>query len=307
MGGEFDVVTALREAWRNGSALGPRLLLAGLVDGPGPGSFGQVTAANPDEGRAVVRKYKDAGFQQMKIYSLLDKPTVAAVIDAAHAAGMTVTGHIPSGLTLHDVVEMGFDNVAHLVVRDAPGTDAMRDTIAFLKSHGTVIDPTISWNELLGRSPQTPIESFQPGFAHVAAPLQRLIAGANGGQVTPQQAHDRLTRSLLIIKALHDGGIPIVAGTDKGVPGVSVAREIELYVEAGLSPLEAIRAATAVPAQVMGLAADSGTIAPGLRADLIVVDGNPLARISDIRNVRLVAVDGRLYDAAPLWAAGGFR
>jgi imidazolonepropionase-like amidohydrolase len=307
MGGEFDVVTALRDAWRNGSALGPRLLLAGLVDGPGPASFGQVTAANPDEGRTVVRKYKDAGFQQMKIYSMLDKPTVAAVIDAAHAAGMTVTGHIPIGLTLRDVVEMGFDNVAHLVVRDAPATDAMRDTIAFLKSHGTVIDPTISWNELLGRSPQTPIESFQPGFAHVAAPLQRLIAGANGGQVTPQQAHDRLTRSLLIIKALHDGGIPIVAGTDKGVPGVSVAREIELYVEAGLSPLEAIRAATAVPAQVMGLAADSGTIAPGLRADLIVVDGNPLARISDIRNVRLVAVDGRLYDAAPLWAAGGFR
>jgi imidazolonepropionase-like amidohydrolase len=307
MGGEFDVVTALRDAWRDGSALGPRLLLAGLVDGPGPASFGHVTAANPDEGRAVVRKYKDAGFQQMKIYSLLDKPTVAAVIEAAHAAGMTVTGHIPIGLTLHDVVEMGFDNVAHLVVRDTPGTDAMRGTIAFLKSHGTVIDPTISWNELLGRSPQTPIESFQPGFAHVAPPLQRLIAGANGGQVTPQQAHDRLARSLAIIKALHGGGIPIVAGTDKGVPGVSVAREIELYVAAGLSPMDAIRAATAVPARVMGLAAESGSIAPGLRADLIVVDGNPLANIADIRNVRLVAVNGRLDDATRLWAAGGFR
>ncbi len=307
MGGEFDVVTALRDAWGDGSALGPRLLLAGLVDGPGPASFGHVTAANPDEGRAVVRKYKDAGFQQMKIYSLLDKPTVAAVIAAAHTAGMTVTGHIPNGLTLHDVVEMGFDNVAHLVVRDTPGTDAMRDTIAFLKSHGTVIDPTISWNELLGRSPQTPIESFQPGFAHVTPPLQRLIAGANGGQVTPQQAHDRLARSLAIIKALHDGGVPIVAGTDKGVPGVSVAREIELYVAAGLSPMDAIRAATAVPARVMGLAAESGSIAPGLRADLIVVDGNPLANISDIRNVRLVAANGRLDDAARLWAAGGFR
>jgi imidazolonepropionase-like amidohydrolase len=307
MGGEFDVVTALRDAWRDGSALGPRLLLAGLVDGPGPASFGHVTAANPDEGRAVVRKYKDAGFQQMKIYSLLDTPTVAAVIEAAHAAGMTVTGHIPIGLTLHDVVEMGFDNVAHLVVRDTPGTDAMRGTIAFLKSHGTVIDPTISWNELLGRSPQTPIESFQPGFAHVAPPLQRLIAGANGGQVTPQQAHDRLARSLAIIKALHGGGIPIVAGTDKGVPGVSVAREIELYVAAGLSPMDAIRAATAVPARVMGLAAESGSIAPGLRADLIVVDGNPLANIADIRNVRLVAVNGRLDDATRLWAAGGFR
>ncbi len=307
MGGEFDVVTALRDAWRDGTALGPRLLMAGLVDGPGPASFGHVTAASPDEGRAVVKKYKDAGFQQMKLYSLLDKPTVAAVIDAAHAAGMTVTGHIPNGLTMRDVVEMGMDHVAHLTVRDTPGTDAMRDTIAFLRAHGTVIDPTISWNELLGRSAATPIESFQPGFAHVAPPLQRLIAGANGGQVTPQQAHERLARSLAIIKALHDGGVPIVAGTDKGVPGVSVAREIELYVEAGMSPIDAIRAATAVPARVMGLDRETGTIAPGLRADLIVVDGNPLDRISDIRKVRLVSAGGRLYDASRLWTLGGFR
>jgi imidazolonepropionase-like amidohydrolase len=307
MGGEFDVVTALRDAWRNGQALGPRLLLAGLVDGPGPASFGHVTAATPDEGRAVVQKYRDAGFQQMKLYSLLDKPTAAAVIGAAHAAGMTVTGHIPNGLTMREVVDLGMDHVAHLTVRDAPGTEALRDTIAFLTAHHTVIDPTISWNELLGRSPQTPIEAFQPGFAHVAAPLQRLIDGASGGQVTPLQAHERLARSLAIIKALHDGGVPIVAGTDKGVPGVSVAREIELYVEAGLSPMDAIRAATAVPARAMGLARESGTIAHGLRADLIVVDGNPLERIADIRKVSLVSADGRLYDAPALWTAGGFR
>jgi imidazolonepropionase-like amidohydrolase len=300
MGGEFDVVTALRDAWRDGAALGPRLLLAGLVDGPGPASFGYVTAANPGEGRAAVRTYKDAGFQQMKLYTLLDTPTVRAVIDAAHAAGMTVTGHIPTGLTMREVVEMGMDHIAHLTVRDAPGSDALRDTIAFLKSHGTVIDPTVSWNELLGRSPQTPIESFQPGIALAAPPLRRLIEGANGGSVTPEQARDRLARSLQIVKALHDGGIPIVAGTDKGVPGVSVAREIELYVQAGLTPMDAIRAATAVPARVMGLDKDSGTIAPGLRADLIVVDGNPLTRISDIRNVALVSANGRLYDTMAL-------
>jgi imidazolonepropionase-like amidohydrolase len=306
MGGEFDVATALRDAWRDGRAIGPRLLLAGLVDGPGPASFGAITAANPDEGRAVVRRYKAAGFQQMKLYSLLDRPTVAAVIEAAHSSGMTVTGHIPIGLTMREAIEMGMDHVAHLTVRDAPGSDALRDTIAFLKQHGTVIDPTVSWNELLGRSPQTPIASFQPGIERAAPALRRLIEGANGGNVTPEQARDRLSRSLQIIKALHDGGIPIVAGTDKGVPGVSVAREIELYVQAGLTPMDAIRAATAVPARVMGLAHESGTIAAGLRADLIVVVGNPLERISDIRNVTLVSTGGTLYDAAPLWTAGGF-
>jgi imidazolonepropionase-like amidohydrolase len=299
-------VTALRDAWRDRRAIGPRMLLAGLVDGPGPGSFGHVTAADPDEGRAAVARYKAAGFQQMKLYSLLDRPTSAAVIDAAHAAGMTVTGHIPNGLTMREIVEMGMDNIAHLTVRDAPGSDALRETIAFLKQHGTVIDPTLSWNELLGRSAQTPIASFQPGIAHVARPLRRMLESANGGNVTPEQARDRLARSLQIIKALHDAGVPIVAGTDKGVPGVSVAREIELYVQAGLSPMNAIRAATAVPARVMGLERDSGTIAPGLRADLIIVDGNPLERISDIRNVTLVCANGRLYDAPGLWTLGGF-
>jgi imidazolonepropionase-like amidohydrolase len=300
MGGEFAVVTALRDAWRDGTAIGPRLLLAGLVDGPGPASFGHVTAANPDEGRTVVRKYKDAGFQQMKLYSLLDRPTAAAVISAAHAAGMTVTGHIPNGLTMRDVVEMGMDHIAHLAVRDPPGSDALRDTIAFLKSHGTVIDPTVSWNELLGRSAQTPIESFQPGIALMPPPLRRLLNGANGGSLTPEQARDRLARSLQIVKALHDAGVPVVAGTDKGVPGVSVAREIELYVQAGIAPIDAIRAATAVPARVMGLANDSGTIAPGLRADLLLVSGNPLERIAEIRNVELVAANGRLYDPRTL-------
>ena len=302
MGGELDVVTALRDAWRDGTAIGPRLLLAGLVDGPGPASFGHVTAADAGEGRAVVQRYKSAGFQQIKLYSLLDRATVAAIIEAAHTSGMTVTGHIPSALTggMREGVDMGMDHIAHLTVRDAPGSDALRDTIAFLKQHGTVIDPTVSWNELLGRSPQTPIASFQPGIARAAPALRRLIEGANGGAVTPDQARDRLARSLQIVKALHDAGVPIVAGTDKGVPGVSVAREIELYVQAGLTPMDAIRAATAVPARVMGLAHDSGTIAPGRRADLIVVEGNPLERISDIRNVRLVSTDGTLYNTARL-------
>jgi imidazolonepropionase-like amidohydrolase len=306
MGGEFDVVTALRDAW-SGQLIGPRLLAAGLVDGPGPGSFGHVTAANPEEGRQAVARYKTAGFQQMKLYSLLDRPTAQSVIDAAHAAGMTVTGHIPNGLSLREIVEMGMDNIAHLTVRDAPGSDALRDTITFLKAHKTVIDPTLSWNELLGRSSATPIASFIPRVDHVAPPLRRMLDAANGGNVTPEQARERLSRSLQILKALHDAGVTIVPGTDKGVPGVSLAREIELYVMAGLTPMDAIRAATAVPAQVMGLASETGTLTPGLRADLSVIDGNPLERIADLERVTMVSANGRLYDTGPLWRAGGFK
>ena len=309
MGGYMGMLLALRDAWsRRGAqhALGPRLLTAGLIDGPGPDSFGSVTAANPDEGRAEVRNYRQNSFNEIKLYNLLDRPTTKAIIDAAHGDGMKVTGHIPNGLTLRDVVEMGIDQVAHLVVRDTPGTPQFAATVSMLKEHGTVLDPTLSWNELLGRSAQTPIDSFQRGITRVPPPLRRLLEGANGGSVTPEQAHARLARQLAIVKGLYNAGIPFVAGTDKGVPGASVQREIELYVQAGLPPIDAIRAATAIPARVMGLQHDTGTIAPGLRADLSVVDGNPLDRISDLRKVTMVSAAGRLYDTAALWRAAGF-
>jgi imidazolonepropionase-like amidohydrolase len=310
MGGYMGMLLALRDAWGQGGRLhgiGPRLLTAGLIDGPGPDAFGSVTAANPEEGRAAVTTYHNASFNEIKLYNLLDRPTAKAIIDAAHADGMKVTGHIPNGLTLRDVVEMGIDQVAHLVVRDTPGTPQFEATVAMLKEHGTVLDPTLSWNELLGRSAQTPIESFQPGITRVPPPLRRLLEGANGGSVTPEQAHARLERQLAIVKGLYDASIPFVAGTDKGVPGASVQREIELYVRAGLTPIDAIRAATAVPARVMGLEHETGVIAPGFRADLIVVDGNPLERISDLRNVTMVSTAGRLYETAPLWRAAGFN
>jgi len=309
MGGYMGILLALREAWGQRArmrGIGPRLLTAGLIDGPGPDAFGDVTAATPDEGREAVVRYRAASFNEIKLYNLLDRPTTQAIINAAHAQGMKVTGHIPNGLSLRDVVDMGIDQVAHLVVRDAPGTPAFDATVAMLKQHATVLDPTLSWNELLGRSASTPIESFQPGIARVPPQLRRLLEGANGGNVTPEQSRARLDRQLAIVKALHDAGIPFVAGTDKGVPGASVQREIELYVEAGLSPMDAIRAATAIPARVMDLDHDTGTIAPGFRADLIVVDGNPLERISDLRKVTMVSTAGRLYETPALWRAAGF-
>jgi imidazolonepropionase-like amidohydrolase len=306
----MGILLALRDAWNPRgrlSGVGPRLLTAGLIDGPGPDAFGSVTAATPEEGRDAVRAYRRASFNEIKLYNLLDRPTTKAIIDAAHAQGMKVTGHIPNGLTLRDVVDMGIDQVAHLVVRDTPGTPQFDATVAMLKAHGTALDPTLSWNELLGRSAQTPIESFQPGIARVPPPLRRLLEGANGGAVTPEQARARLARQLAIVKGLHDVGVPFVAGTDKGVPGSSVQREIELYVQAGLSPMEAIRAATAIPARVMDLEHETGTIAPGFRADLIVVDGNPLEDISALRRVTMVSTAGWLYDTASLWRAAGFN
>jgi len=113
--------------------------------------------------------------------------------------------------------------------------------------------------------------------------------------------------SRAVLLALHRAGIPIVAGIDLVLPGRSLHHELELYVKAGLTPMEALRAATIVPAEVMRRDREVGSIQAGKRADLIIVDGNPLADISSIRNVKQVVTGGKLYDCAQLWRSVGFQ
>jgi imidazolonepropionase-like amidohydrolase len=110
-----------------------------------------------------------------------------------------------------------------------------------------------------------------------------------------------------VVHALYDAGVPIVAGSDTGLLGYGLDRELELYVQAGMSPMAAIQSATIVPAQVMKMAAEAGSVEVGKRADLVLVDGNPLTNISDIRRVVSVVKDGRMYDSKALGRSVGFN
>ena len=110
-----------------------------------------------------------------------------------------------------------------------------------------------------------------------------------------------------MLRALHRAGVPIVAGTDQAIPGHSLHRELELYVAAGFTPLEAIQAATIVPARAMGRDGELGTIEVGKRADLVFVDGDPLADIGALRRISTVVTGGRAYDTATLWRLVGFE
>jgi imidazolonepropionase-like amidohydrolase len=307
MGNEFDFIAPLRDAIESGRALGPALLLAGLVDGGGPNAFGIVYAANADEAKQVVAKYHDAGFQQIKIYSLITPPLVEAICREAHRLGMTVTGHVPNGMTIEQAAAAGMDQIAHLPIRGEADSDEVKKTIAFLRDRKTVIDPTQSWNELLGHAAGTPVAAFQPGIARIPAPLNRVFSNAGAAGIDAATARARLERGLRIVKALYDAGVPIVAGTDEGIPGHSVHREIELYVEAGLTPLQALQAATIVPARVMKLDAEVGTIERGKRADLVVLNANPLDSVRNIRAVRWTIRAGRVYDAPALWRSVRFQ
>ena len=127
-----------------------------------------------------------------------------------------------------------------------------------------------------------------------------MFASMDGGSGRPQ------TNSFRLIEEAVDAGLLVMAGTDKGVPGFSLQRELELYVEGGLAPLQAIQTATIMPARAMGLDAELGTVEPGKLADLVVFDANPLDRISNVRTARLVVSHGRLYDCNDLWRAAGY-
>jgi imidazolonepropionase-like amidohydrolase len=110
-----------------------------------------------------------------------------------------------------------------------------------------------------------------------------------------------------ILRELYDAGVPLLPGTDEGVPGKSLYRELELYVQAGMSNMDALRAATSVSAHALRMDSVAGSIRAGLRADVIVLDGNPLDDITNIRRVRLVMKNGVLYRSADVWRAVGFK
>lgn len=306
MGGEQPYLVALRDTVGSGRGLGPRVLLAGLVDGDAPGAFGAVVAATPEQGRAIVDRYQAAGFNQIKLYTLLQPDVVSAITARAHQLGMTVTGHVPTSLGLTRAVETGMDHVAHLPINGDPQSPQTRAIIDLLARRKTVIDPTLPWNELLGHAPDTALASFEPGFAHAPPALLANYRSVKN-DTTAATARQRVRESEVMVKALFDAGVPIVAGTDGALPGYSVLRSIEMYVEAGLTPMQAIESATRVPAESMRLGKDSGTIEPGKRADLIVLNADPLADISNIRKLRWVIANGRVLDPGALWSAAGFK
>jgi imidazolonepropionase-like amidohydrolase len=330
VGNELEFIVAVRNALREGRGLGPQLLLAGVVDGSGPTALGVERVDSRAEAERWVAEYKKAGFEQMKIYSSVKLEEVKAVSDAAHKAGMTVTGHIPNGMDIFQGVDAGMDQVNHieylltplpphappgasrderlqaLASVDVNGPEAARE-IEFLKQHNTVVDPTLALYEWLYHPVDQPVSTFEPGVAGVAPELAQPLNSAGVSTDAAAVMHRIFTNEVAMIGALHKAGVRVVAGTDQAIPGHSLHREIELYVQAGFTPLEAIQAATSVPAQVMGLDKDVGTVEVNKRADLIVLDANPLDDIHNIRTVEFVVANGVIYPTAKLWESVGFK
>jgi len=319
-GGEFGFLTTIRDAIAKQHVLGPRLLLAGLIDSGGPLGFGLVDAETPAEGVAAVDVYAENHFQQIKVYTQLQPDVLRAITVEAHAKGMTVTGHVPAAVDTFEGIADGMDMVNHLqfITRsmlppNAPpnaeldlNSDRAQKLIALLKEKQIVVDPTAGWGEMASHPKTIDAASFEPGVN--AAPYSTAAKFRNMGTATAEaKFHARMEVDLKVIDALYKAGVPIVAGSDTGLIGYGLDRELELYVQAGMTPMAAIQTATLTAARAMRLDAESGTVEPGKRADLVLVDGDPLANISDIRRVSKVITEGRMYDSKKLGHTVGFN
>jgi imidazolonepropionase-like amidohydrolase len=335
LGNDADYLLELKRKWDTGEALGPRVVLAGVIDGPGPYvSPAKVLVDTPEAARAAVDRYAELGYVQIKIYSSVDPKLVPVIAAEAHKLGLRVSGHIPNGMTAADAVRAGYDEIQHvnfLFLNFIPGVDTrtpdrmiavaqhaaeidlnsepVRAFVSLLKEHHTVSDPTLtSFEDLFLGRPDTLRPSLAPVGDRLPYQMRRMMLG--GGIPVPpgmdQRYRDSFRACLALVRLLHDEGIPIVAGTDT-YAGASLHRELENYVKAGIPAPEVLRIATLGAARVMKLDHDLGTIAPGKLADLILVDGDPTKDISDIRKVVLVVKDGMMYDPAELYATVGVK
>ncbi len=170
-----------------------------------------------------------------------------------------------------------------------------------------VIDPTLGVFELAFRNVKDSITNLEPAYSTLPPPLQTLFKNMG---MEPEQAikYKPLMQSMAAsVKKLYDAGVTIVAGTDMGFPGFSLDRELELYVLAGLTPAQALKTATITPAQAMGVDKQTGSIEAGKQADIIIVDGDPLTNISDVRKVTTVIKAGKIYDPVALHRMVGFE
>jgi imidazolonepropionase-like amidohydrolase len=230
----------------------------------------QVMVNSPDEADAWVAARVDEGADYIKVVIDLpgfDESTVRALVDAAHARGRKVVAHASRSDAVSMAQAAGVDILTHAPLDRPIGADQAAAMVAA----GTIIVPTLAMMEGL-------VEG-----------LKR--AGIPGPVYEPARAS---------VAALHAAGMPILAGTDANATpaapssppfGESLHHEFELLLDAGLSPAEILDAATALPADHFGLA-DRGRVRPGLRADLVLLEGNPLDDVSATRGIRGVWVAG---------------
>lgn len=315
--------------------LGPRVLMAGFMDGRGPfAGPTKVFVDTPAEAKQWVDWYADHGYVQIKVYSSLKPELVPLIARLAHARGLRLSGHVPAFMSAEQFIAAGADELQHLnfvflnfLTKEAPDTrDMTRFTavgrhaasidptgarelkfIDTMAAHSTVLDGTVNIFENFFEARAGEVN---PGYRTIADRLppqvrRGLLLGGLKPAAGDEERYQRAFASMLrFLAAVHQAGVPIIPGTD-GLAGFALHRELELYAAAGIPIADVLRMATLGSAEANRRAHELGVVAPGWLADLILIDGDPLTDISAIRQVRRVMKDGRMYDPSALYSVVG--
>ncbi|MDB4875564.1 MAG: amidohydrolase [Gemmatimonadetes bacterium] len=324
----------VKRAIEAGVMPGPHMDVTGpFLEGPNPLALPMPELSGPEDARQTVAFWADRGVTSFKAYQDITREELRAAVAEAHQRGLKVTGHLCS-VTYDEAVEIGIDNLEHgfsantaldpgkqpdtcsasggnYTLEHMSGAEADR-LIANLVRHHVAITSTLP-----GRAATVARESSvdhgpaaRDGELEAMSPQARdaYVVWRNRPIPPESKAALLLRKDMDLQRAFVAAGGLLIAGPDPVglsglVPGFADQREIELLVDAGFSPVEAIRIATLNGAIFLGRQTQIGSIAPGKNADLVVVRGNPAERIRDIENVEIVFKDGAAYDTKKLLAS----
>ncbi|HYW32666.1 MAG TPA: amidohydrolase family protein [Gemmatimonas sp.] len=315
---------AMRAAVAAGRVIGPRIVTAGPVVEAAPLSHpDNVLLDSPAGVRHELLRQQAAGYDFVKVYNALSRPVYDSVVSVAREIGMPVAGHVPTSVGIDGALAARQASIEHfrgyiqaLLPRSAPamGASFRERSVAWNRIDDTQIaalvartvaagvwnvptfaftvhelSPDLAHKTLLGR-PEVQFLSLQ------GLPKDRATTGYLKDFTDADYAETQrgLMAQFRLVRALESAGAGLLVGTDSWLSGYAFADELELLVRAGLSPARVLRMATLDAARYLGQERVSGTVATGRRADLVLLDANPLAEIGNVRRVRAVMLQGRL-------------
>ena len=325
MGNDNATLQQLIAQEEAGTLLAPHVVPAGFIEGESPDSSRSgFVIKDLAEAKHAVDWYSEHHYPQIKIYNSFPKEILPETTAYAHSKGMRVSGHIPVFLRAHEAVEQGYDEIQHInqvllnfLVDDNTDTRTLerfylpaekladfdfdskpvQDFIAELVRHKTVIDPTLSTFDFIRQKDGDLSEVYAAVKDNVPPDVRRGFYQGTM-KIPDETTHARYEKSFAkmieFTGRMYKAGIPLVAGTD-ALAGFTLQHELELYVQAGLTPAQALQVATYNGAKYARVLDDRGIVMQGKRADVILVDGNPMQNISDIRKVALVVKGDRAY------------
>lgn len=300
----------LREQAARGEIISPTLYLAGP-------SFNGNSISSPEQAARRAREQAEAGWDLLKVHPGLTRTEYDAMAEAAHEADISFGGHVPEDVGLLHALEMGqltFDHIdgytAYLGGEDGPiDENQLAEVVRRTREAGAWIVPTLLlWESILGAADLDAMQAYaELRYVPPAQVAQwtNSVRSATSGPGYDQTAAMNLAQARLqILEALHNGGVPILMGTDApqifSVPGFSLHREVIRMTDAGMSSYDVLRSGTANVGRYFEDKDTFGLVAEGHRADLILLRENPLEDVAHVAELDGVMLRGRWLDRSDL-------